>query len=52
LEGPVIDGRIILKWVLLKWDEGAWAGLAWLGTRRAFVNPVTNVRAYEMRGIS
>ena len=36
----------------MKWDEGAWAGLLWLGTGQALVNSVTNVRAYEMRGIS
>jgi len=29
-EGPVVDGRIILRWIFRKWDKGAWTGLIWL----------------------
>jgi hypothetical protein len=29
LEGPDVEGRIILKWIFEKW-EGAWTGLIWL----------------------
>jgi len=27
LEGPGVDGRIILRWIFRKWD---WTGLIWL----------------------
>jgi len=30
LEGPGIEGRIILRWIFRKWDVGAWTGLIWL----------------------
>jgi hypothetical protein len=30
LEGPGVDGRIILRWIFRKWDGGAWAELIWL----------------------
>jgi hypothetical protein len=26
LEGPVVDGRIILRWIFRTWDVGAWTG--------------------------
>jgi len=26
LEGPSIDGRILLRWIFRKWDVGAWTG--------------------------
>jgi hypothetical protein len=26
LEGPTIDGRIILRGIFRKWDVGAWTG--------------------------
>jgi hypothetical protein len=29
LEGPGIDGRVILRCILRKWD-GGWTGLFWL----------------------
>jgi hypothetical protein len=31
LEGPNVDGRIILRWLFRKWDVGAWVGSSWLG---------------------
>jgi hypothetical protein len=34
LEGPGVDGRIILRWSFRKWDVGAWNGLIWLGIGR------------------
>jgi hypothetical protein len=39
LEGPGIDGRIILRSIFRKWDVGAWTGLIWLrtGTGYAFL---------------
>jgi hypothetical protein len=30
LEGPDIDGRILLRWIFRKWDRGVWTGLIWL----------------------
>ena len=30
LEGPGVDGRIILRWIFRKWDVGAWTGSSWL----------------------
>ena len=30
LEGPGLDGRIILKWIFTNWDAGAWSGSSWL----------------------
>ena len=30
LEGPGIDGRIILRWIFRKWDVGLWTGSRWL----------------------
>jgi len=30
LEGPSVDGRIILRWIFRKWDMGAGVGLIWL----------------------
>jgi hypothetical protein len=30
LEGPGIDGRIILRLIFRKWDVGAWTGSSWL----------------------
>jgi len=27
LEGPGVDGEIILRWIFRKWDVGAWTGL-------------------------
>jgi hypothetical protein len=30
LEGPCLDGMIILKWIFRKWDDRAWNGLIWL----------------------
>jgi hypothetical protein len=30
LEGPVTEGRIILKLIFRKWDRTAWIGLPWL----------------------
>jgi len=32
LEGPGIDGMIILRWIFKKWDVGACTGLIWLRT--------------------
>jgi hypothetical protein len=26
LEGPGVDGKIILRWIFRKWDVGSWAG--------------------------
>jgi len=26
LEGPIADGRIILRWIFRKWDVGLWVG--------------------------
>ena len=28
LEGPDIDGRIILRWIFRTWDVGVWSELA------------------------
>ena len=33
LEGPGVDGRIILRWVLRKWHVEAWIELIWLRIR-------------------
>jgi len=30
LEGPGVDGRIILRRIFRKWDVRAWTGLSWL----------------------
>jgi hypothetical protein len=30
LEGPVIDGSIILRWIFRKWDVVVWIGFSWL----------------------
>jgi len=30
LEGPGVDGRIILRWIFRKWDVGAWTESIWL----------------------
>jgi hypothetical protein len=30
LEGPGIDGSIILRNIFRKWDVGAWTGSSWL----------------------
>ena len=30
LEGPGVDGRIILRWIFMKWDVGAWTGSSWV----------------------
>jgi hypothetical protein len=32
LEGPNIDGRIILRWIIRKWDVGSRTGSSWLRT--------------------
>jgi len=29
LEGPGVDGRIILRWIFRKWDVGVWTGSSW-----------------------
>jgi hypothetical protein len=47
LEGPGIDGRIILKWIFKKWDGGGmdWIDMAQDRDRwRALVNVVMNLR--------
>jgi len=47
LGGPVVDGRIILRWIFRKWDVGGmdWIELAEDRDRwRAFVNVVMNLR--------
>ena len=33
LEGPGVDGRIILRWRFRKWNVGVWAGSSWLRIR-------------------
>ena len=30
LEGPGVDGRIILRWIFRKWDVWVWTGSSWL----------------------
>ena len=30
LEGPDVDGKIILKWTFRKWDVVVWTGSIWL----------------------
>jgi hypothetical protein len=47
LEGPAVDGRIILKWIFEKWLGGSmdWIDLAQDRDRwRAVVNEVMNLR--------
>ena len=29
MEGPSVDGRIILKWIFKKWNGEAWTALIW-----------------------
>jgi hypothetical protein len=44
VEGPGVDGKIIVKWMFQKWD-GVWIYLAEDGERwRAFVNVIINRR--------
>jgi hypothetical protein len=33
LEGPGVDGRIILRWIFRKWDVRAWIGSIWFRIR-------------------
>ena len=46
LEGPGVDGRIILKWILEKWNRSMdWIDMAKDRDRwRALVNSVMNLR--------
>jgi hypothetical protein len=46
LEGPGVDGRIILKWIFKKWDgDMDWIDMAQDRDRwRAVVNAVMNLR--------
>jgi hypothetical protein len=46
LEGPGIDGKIILSWIFRKWDGGMdWINLAQDRDRqRAILNAVMNLR--------
>jgi len=30
LEGPGIDGRLMLRWIFRRWNGGAWTGSCWL----------------------
>jgi hypothetical protein len=30
LEGPAVDGRILLRWIFRKWDVETWIGSSWL----------------------
>jgi hypothetical protein len=54
LEGPGVDGRIILKWPFNTWDGGMdWIELAQDRDRwRALINAIMNFAFYKMRGIS
>jgi len=45
LEGPDVNGRIILRWIFRKCGVGAWTDLALERDRgRALVNAVMNLR--------
>ena len=39
LEGPGVDGRIIIRWIYRKWDAGAWTASSWIriGTGGGYV---------------
>jgi len=30
LEGPDVDGSVVLRWIFRNWDEGIWTGWIWL----------------------
>jgi len=30
LEGPDLEGRIMLRWIVREWDLGDWSGSSWL----------------------
>jgi hypothetical protein len=45
LEGPCVDGRIILKWIFKNWDSVAWIDMAQDMDRwRALVSAIMNLR--------
>jgi len=53
LEGPCVDGRIILRWTLRKWDVGGMDRIELAQDRdrwRALVNAVMNLRVPRNAG--
>jgi hypothetical protein len=53
VEGPGVDGRILLKYIFNKWDEKAWTDLAQDRDKwRGLVIAIMGLRFHKRRGMS